>query len=447
MKWLRLRRRRTSRQVATFGASAVLMIAGCSGKPSAPAPSSSTPATPTGASATAPFVDMSSSSALKPIDQAALQSMVATTAKELLIPGVVILLRTPQGEFVVNYGTTQLGTTNPPSADTHFRIASNTKTMTAAIIIQLAQEGKLSLGDPVSKYVSGVPNGDNITIAELLEMRSGLYNLTNAAEFSVQIDRNPTKVWTPDELLAIAFKHAANAAPDTAFEYNNTNYVLLGLVIEKVAGRPLAAAMQERLFGPLGMKSTMLPASTSNAIPKPYSHGYLYGSSSVALVGTPPYSPEVQAAAKAGTLQPNDYTDLNHSFVAGAGGAISTASDLATWIQALCTGRVFNAEYQRRWLDSVQLEDPNKPDGQRYGYGIAQMHWGPNTFYFHGGETPGYNSFMGYDPANQVTLVIWTNLTVSLDESPTANAIMLKVLDQIYVVSPIPPSPAPTANP
>ena len=177
MKWLRLRRRRTSRQVATFGASAVLMIAGCSAKPSASAPNSSTPATPTGASATAPSVDMASSPALKPIDQAALQSMVATTAKELLIPGVVILLRTPQGEFVVNYGTTQLGTTNPPSADTHFRIASNTKTMTAAIIIQLAQEGKLSLGDPVSKYVSGVPNGDNITIAELLEMRSGLYNL------------------------------------------------------------------------------------------------------------------------------------------------------------------------------------------------------------------------------------------------------------------------------
>ena len=205
--------------------------------------------------------------------------------------------------------------------------------------------------------------------------------------------------------------------------------------------------MQDRLFGPLGMTSTMLPASTSNTIPKPYSHGYLYGSSSVALVGTPPYSPDVQAAARAGTLLPNDYTDLNHSFAAAAGGVISTASDLATWIRALVTGRVFNAEYQRRWLDSVQLEDPNKPDGQRYGYGIAQMHWGPNTFYFHGGETPGYNSFIGYDPTNQVTLVVWTNLTVSLDESPTANALMLKVLDQIYVVSPIPPSPAPTANP
>ncbi len=437
MEWLRSRRRPTCRQFAIFGASATLMIAGCSAKPLPSAPNSSTPATPPGASATAPPVDIVSSPALKPIDQAALQAMVATTAKDLLVPGAMVLLQTPQGEFAVSYGTTQLGTTTSPLADTHFRIASNTKTMTAAVIMQLAQEDKLSLDDPVSKYVSGVPNGDNIMIAELLEMRSGLYNYTDAPEFSPSLDRDPTKIWTPDELLAIAFEHPPNFAPGTAFEYNNTNYALLGLVIEKVDGRPLATALHDRLFGPLGMTNTMLPAATSNSIPKPHSNGYLYGSCSVALLGSPPYSPEVQVAARAGTLLPNDYTNLNHSFAAAAGGVISTASDLAVWIRALTTGRVLNAEYQRRWLDSVQLEDPSKPDGQRYGYGIAQLHWGPNAIYFHGGETPGYNSFIGYDPTNQVTLVVWTNLTVSLDESPTANALMLKVLDQIYFVSPL----------
>ena len=180
------------------------------------------------------------SSALKPIDQAALQATVDTAAKELLVPGAVVLLRTPQGEFTVTYGTTPLGATTPPRADTHFRIASNTKTMTAAVILQLAQEGKLSLGDPVSKYVPGVPNGDDITIAELLEMRSGLYNYTDAPELSASLDRDPTRVWTPDELLAIAFKHPPNFPPGTAYEYNNTNYVLLGLIAEKVDGRPLA---------------------------------------------------------------------------------------------------------------------------------------------------------------------------------------------------------------
>jgi D-alanyl-D-alanine carboxypeptidase len=173
----------------------------------------------------------------------------------------------------------------------------------------------------------------------------------------------------------------------------------------------------------------------------------LYGSSSVALVGTPPYPPEFQAAARAGRTLPKDYTDLNHSFASAAGGVISTANDLAIWIRALVTGRVLNAAYQRRWLDSLQLEDPKKREDQRYGYGIAQLRWGPNSMYFHGGETPGYNSFIGYDPTNEVALVVWTNLTVSLDESPTANAFMLKVLDQIYVVSPLPPPKSPTENP
>ena len=152
---------------------------------------------------------------------------------------------------------------------------------------------------------------------------------------------------------------------------------------------------------------------------------------------------EVQAAARAGTLRPTDYTDLNHSSAAAAGGVISTANDLAIWIKALVGGRVLNAEYQRRWFDSLQPENPTKPGDQQYGYGIAQLHWAANTIYFHGGETAGYNSFMGYDLSNQVTLVIWSNLTVSLDEQPTANALMLKVLDQIYVVSPLPPSPSP----
>jgi CubicO group peptidase (beta-lactamase class C family) len=386
------------------------------------------------------------SPALKPINQAALQTIVDTTAKELLIPGSVVLLRTPQGEFTVTYGTTLLGATIPPRADTHFRIASNTKTMTAAVIMQLAQESKLGLDDPVSKYIPGVPNGDNITIAELLEMRSGLYNYTNAPEALAILDRDPTKVWSPTELLGIAFARPPNFPPGTAYEYNNTNYVLLGLIAEKVDGRPLAQAMQDRLFGPLGMQHTVLPAGAVNTIPEPYSHGYLYGSSSVALIGSPPYSSEVQAAARAGTLLPNDYTGLNHSFATAAGGVISTANDLATWMQALVTGRVLNAGYQRRWLDSVQPEDPSKPDGQQYGYGIARLHWGPNTLYFHGGETPGYNSFIGYDPANKVTLIVWTNLTVSLDEQVTANALMLKVLDQIYVVSPLSPSSSPITS-
>jgi D-alanyl-D-alanine carboxypeptidase len=185
------------------------------------------------------------------------------------------------------------------------------------------------------------------------------------------------------------------------------------------------------------MRHTELPSSTVNTIPEPYSHGYLYGSSSVALVGEPRYSPEVQAAARAGTLLAKDYTGVNHSNAAAAGGVISTADDLATWIKALVAGRVLDPGYQRRWFDSLQPEDPSKPKGQKYGYGIAQLSWGANTIYFHGGETPGYNSKISHDPANDMTLIVWTNLTVSLDDQQTANTLWVKVLDQIYVVSPL----------
>ncbi|MBV9877339.1 MAG: beta-lactamase family protein [Verrucomicrobia bacterium] len=387
-----------------------------------------------------------SGSGLKPISQVALQDLVDATSRELLVPGAVVFLRTPQGDFTAVSGTTQLNTKNPPRVDTHFRIASNTKTMTAAVIMQLAQESKLGLNDPVSKYVPSVPNGDNITIAQLLEMRSGLYNYTNDPIISATIDTDPAKVWTPAELLAIAFAHPPNFAPGTKYEYNNTNYALLGLVVEKVDGKPLAKAMQDRLFGPLGMQNTLLPAGTVNTLPEPYSHGYLYGSSSVALVGEPPYSPEVQSAARAGTLLPKDYTGVNHSNAAAAGGVISTALDLATWIKALVTGRVLDPAYQRRWLDSLKPEDPSKPEGQKYGYGIVELSWGPNTIYFHGGETPGYNSKISYDPANDVTLIVWTNLAVSLDEQQTANTLWVKVLDHIYKLSPL-PSPSPNTSP
>jgi D-alanyl-D-alanine carboxypeptidase len=264
------------------------------------------------------------SSALKPIDQAALQTMVDTTAKELLIPGAVVLLRTPQGEFTVTYGTTLLGAISPPRANTHFRIASNTKTMTAAVIVLLTQEGKLSLDDPVSKYVPGVPNGDKITIAELLKMRSGLYSYDDDPEFWAILDRDPTKVWSPAELLAIAFKHPPYFPPGTGFHYSNANYALLGLIAEKLDQKPLASCFQDRLFGPLGLKDTLLPATTSNALPDPYSHGYLYGSCSFSNLVDKPYPPDLQAAAKAGTLKPDDCTGQNPSYASAAGGVIST---------------------------------------------------------------------------------------------------------------------------
>jgi D-alanyl-D-alanine carboxypeptidase len=385
-------------------------------------------------------------SALKPIDPAAFQAVVDAAAKELLVPGAVVLLRTPQGNLKALVGTTKLGAQTLPDANTHFRIASNTKTMTAALIVLLAQDGKLRFSDPVSTYVPDVPNGENITIAELLKMRSGLYNYTSAPELAAVLDADPAKVWTPNEVLAIAFRHAPDFPPDTSYEYDNTNYALLGLIAEKAGGRPLGQQLQGRLFGPLGLQQTFLPVADDTAIPAPYSHGYMYGGSSYAMVDKQ-YPADVQAAARAGTLQPIDYTNQNPSYATAAGGAISTADNMATWIQAIVSGKVFNADYQQQWLHSLQPEDPNRPDWQQYGYGISYQRFGPNAaMYYHGGEMPGFNSFMGYDPDNDVTLVIWTNLTLSPDGKTTAIALLPTVLDEIYAGLSLAPTPAPTTT-
>lgn len=373
---------------------------------------------------------------LKTFSQASLQATVDKTAKELLVPGAVVFLRTPQGKYCATYGTTEIGVNNKPQAETNFRIASNTKTMTAAVILLLAQEGKLKLSDPISRFVPNVPNGDKITIANLLEMRSGLYNYLDAPVVAETVDKNPSKEWTAEELLKIAFKHSPSKLPQTSYEYNNTNYALLGLVAEKVDHRSLQSCMQERLFKPLKMDHTSLPSLSDCTIPKPYSHGYLYGGASVAFTGDPPYTQDFVAKARAGKISPKDFTNTNHSFATAAGGATSTAKDLSKWIESLVTGKVFDEEYQQRWLKSIKPEDPEKPDGAGYGYGIAQLKWAKNTYYYHGGETVGFNSFMGFDPENRITLVVWTNLTVSLEQSPTANSIMLKVLEHIYADSP-----------
>jgi len=416
----RFPRGRGSVQVTGLALCVVLLITGCS--------ATGSPASPASAPATTP----TSPSVIKTIDPAALRATVEATAKELLIPGAVVEVRTPQGDFTTAVGTTQRGAQVPPGADTHYRIASITKTMTSAVTLLLAQEGKLQLTDPVSRYVPGVPNGENITVAQLLTMRSGLYGYTNDPGFADTLDADPAKVWTPQEVLDIAFRYPPLFPPGADYDYSNTNYALLGLVVERVDGRPLNQAFQDRLYGPQGLAQTSLPATTDTSIPEPFSRGYLYGGSEYALVGTP-YPPEMVAAARAGTLAPVDYTHQNSSYATAAGGAISTADDLATWMQALVGGRVFGADLQRQWLDSPQPSDPSQPGATQYGLGIERQILAPNVpLYFHFGEMPGYNAFAGYDPVNQVTIVIWSNLTVGLDGRQTANVLLTKVAGQVY---------------
>ncbi|MET9467232.1 serine hydrolase domain-containing protein [Streptomyces sp. NPDC006544] len=421
---------------AVLASGAALLIAVCGIPPAAP-DATAAPRAAAGAAAPTPTPsptpsDPSAGLALRHIDPAALQSAVDAAAKKLLVPGAVVLLRTPQGTFRALTGTAELGKDRPPGTTDHFRIASNTKTMTSALIQLLVQDGRIRLTDPVSDYVPGVPDGARITIAQLLEMRSGLYNYTDAPEFSAALDADPGKAWTPQEALAIAFRHPPDAAPGAEYAYDNTNYALLGLVAEKAGGRPLAQQFRDRLFAPLGLAGTSLPGIHDTSLPAPSAHGYMYGGTAHAMTDEP-YPADVRAAARTGKLEPLDYTHQNSSYATAAGGVVSTADDMATWIKALVTGKVLGPAAQQQWLRSPRPQDPAAPDAQKYGYGIAYQRFTPRaSMYFHGGELPGFNSFIGHDPENDVTLVVWTNLTVSLDAKATAMALLPTVLDQVY---------------
>ncbi len=365
--------------------------------------------------------------------------------KDNVIPGAVVLIASPdQGDWTGTFGTGTLGEDDPITVADHFRVGSNTKTMTSTVILQLVQEGKLALDDPIGKYIDGVPNGDKITIAQLSEMRSGLYSYSFDPKFNQTLDEEPQKVWTPQELLDIAFAHPVNFAPGAEYDYSNTNIVLLGLVIEKLTGLSAAAAFQERIFTPLGMKDTSLPAADDASIPGPHPQGYSFGTNT-STIDTYALPAADIPKALAGTLLPNNETDANPSWTWTAGGAISTVDDMKTYVQALVGGGLLDAQTQKVRMDSLQSTDPSSPSAALYGLGIAQV--GP--FIGHDGQIPGYMTFMGQDPKTGLTMVILTNLATVPTGEGSALVILKSLLPIFYPGVAVPtgdPAAAPGAG-
>jgi D-alanyl-D-alanine carboxypeptidase len=359
---------------------------------------------------------------------ATLQPELERIAEDLLVTGGVVLVRSPElGDWTwVTGSRTRLGN-DPVQVGDHIRVGSNTKTWTGTVILQLVQEGKLALADPVSKYRPAVPGGDRITIANLLEMRSGLANYTLDADLNNRGDIYPTKAWKPEELLAKAFAMPPVAEPGTTFYYSNTNTVLLGLIIEQLTGNPVAEEFQNRLFAPLGMKGTELPDLSSNAMPAPYARGYTYGTN-LGTMDSLVLPDDVQAAAKAGEIAPMDVTGANPSWAWTAGSGTSTAEDLARWVEALAGGGMLNADMQRQRLESPQPSGPS-PDSAAYGLALARF--GPSV-YGHTGELPGYNSFMGYDPARRITIVTWATPAPAVNGDPPAVELAKAVMGALY---------------
>lgn len=426
-------RRPASREARPAGGAAglavatALMLAGCA--PGAPQPGIDV-------SAAAPTTSdaLSAAAELRPLASDQLESILAASAEANLVPGALAVVTTPEGTITAAYGTTVLGETRQPQPSDVFRIGSVTKTMVGIAILQMVEEGELAFHDPVARFAPGVPSvpgGDEITIRDLLQMRSGLHNYLDTDGFATRFHTDMTTVWSPRELVALGTGYPAVSAPAETFDYSNTNTTLLGMVAEQIEGRPLGSILRDRLFEPLGMDDTQLPAATTTTLPDPQVQGYQYGA--FPINHGPLLSDTERAAARAGTVAPTEATRQSPSWSWAAGGVVSTADDLMIWARALGQGALLGVAERDAWMTDMHPMDPARGGGgPQYGLAIEQARFGQNRIYLHEGELPGFNTFVGTDPAHGVEIVIWTNLALSVDGEPTAKAIAGDVIGALY---------------
>ncbi len=360
-------------------------------------------------------------------DAAAIDEAVEGVLAQTTTPGAVVLLRQGDTEYLQAYGTRQYGGGAAVTVGDHFRIGSNTKTMTGTVILQLVDEGELALDDPVSDFVPEVPNGENITITQLLNMRSGLHNYSELVSFNRMLDEDPQRAWQPEELVAMGVAEEPYFAPGNGFHYSNTNTVLLGMIIEQITGNSAADEFRTRIFEPLGLDDTLLPALDDPSLPEPHPQGYLWGTNeSTALDAVLPA--DEQEAALAGEIEPNDVTEANPSWGWTAGAGISTAGDLATYVEAMIGGGLLSDELQDLRLDSLEPVEDDNPQAAQYGLAIARL--GP--LLGHDGSLPGFQSVMGHDPDTGLTMIVLTNLQAAPDGQQTANLLAQTLIPVLY---------------
>ncbi|MFI8910528.1 serine hydrolase domain-containing protein [Streptomyces sp. NPDC053513] len=338
---------------------------------------------------------------------ARLDRAVEDVRKQAGIPGVAVGLWMPgRGSYVHATGVADKVTGEPMTTDGFVRIGSETKTFTVTALLKLVDDHRIRLDDPVSRYIHGVPNGHRITLRHLAEMRSGLFPYTSDPDFIHDLLSDPQRSFTPEEALAYGFRHKNTFAPGAKFEYSNSNLVLLGLVVEKVSGRPLTAFLRERVLRPARLRHTFLPHGPE--FPEPHPRGYTNQTLSGAVV---------------------DSTDWNPSWAWAAGAMISDMHDLRRWAKILATGELLSPGTQAQRLRTLPTGHP----GLGYGLGIFDA----NGWIGHNGSIPGYETVTVYLPERDATLVIMIN-TDSLSQgqepsTPLARAITSIVTpDHVY---------------
>ncbi|MFH9269067.1 serine hydrolase domain-containing protein [Streptomyces sp. NPDC017546] len=305
-------------------------------------------------------------------------------------PAALASVKGPGGRYrTYTAGTGDLATGAPVPVDGQVRIGSNTKTFVAVVVLQLVAERRLSLDASVDTYLPGLVRGKRIdgrriTVRHLLQQTSGLPEYTSRLGDDV-------RYYAPRELLATALRHPADFAPGKRWKYSNTNYVLAGLIVQKVTGRPLADEIDRRVIKRLGLRHTYFPAPGDAGIRGPHPHGYYQESADTPL---------------------RDITEMDPSWAWAAGQMISTGSDLNRFFGALLTGRLLPAAQLARMRSTVPAEATFGP-GARYGLGLVSrplpcggLSWG------HGGSFPGYETRGGVtDDGRAATITVTEQLT------------------------------------
>lgn len=331
----------------------------------------------------------SATAALPPDLVGRLDSAAAAAMKVAATPGAIVGVRTPTGTWIKAYGQADPATATPMVPGMHTRVGSITKTFTGTVLMQLQEQGKLSLADTIDKYVPNVPNGTRITLRQLADMTSGVASYTFNEAFIKKLSGAPQTVFTPAQLLAYGISSSPSFEPGAKFEYSNTNTVLLGMVIEKVTGKPVGDAFQQMIIDPLRLTHTVWPGDSTD-IPAPYPQGFTLQSAGA--------TPE----------HPGNATDWNPSWGWTAGEMIMDVHDLLTYDQALATGQgLLGSAAQTQRLTSF-------PGAA--GYGIAMGCIG--GWVGHTGELPGYNTSMFYDTTNGTSVVVQTNSDIQSGNCP-----------------------------
>ncbi len=322
-------------------------------------------------------------------------------------PGALIDIWGPKGRYVKAAGTADLVTGEPLDKRMQFKLASQTKSFTATLILELVGEGKLSLGDHISDWIAGVPNGDQITIRQLLNHTSGLGD-----GFSLPaVQEKLATGCTPDFLLTVEAKAPPVAPPGTEWHYSNYGYNLLGRVVELVTGQDLNTAIQERIAKPLGLRRTLLPTSISdNGLSAPFAHGY--GNT---------YPTQVPKLA-------DDATALPGSCLWAHGGTVSTLADMRRFARAQATGALLKPSVRKKATrNAIPFEFAGNYDGPgRWKYGLGLYKSG--GFIGGQGSMPGYESTAMYSPSRRTGIqVVSLKQANAVTPPPMFQALAIKV--------------------